>query len=155
MLSLLVIFFTLLGGGAISAQSSLNSRLSKTIGLLETVFFSFASGALVLGVLVVFFGNGNIFALIHAPKLELFAVFLGIAYVFLSTFNVNKLGVTAANFTAIVGQLLSGFIIDALGLFGSEVINLSWQRCISILLMIGALALISTEKSSPKYKTLE
>ncbi|MEE4563702.1 DMT family transporter [Paenibacillus polymyxa] len=144
----LVIFFTLIGGVAISTQSSLNSRLSKTIGLMETVFFSLGSGSLVLGVLVIFFGSGKLFELIHAPKLELFAVFFGIAYVFLSTFNVNKLGVTVANLTAIVGQILSGFIIDALGLFESEIIEFSWQRCISIILMLCALALIFTEKNS-------
>ncbi|MNW42765.1 hypothetical protein D3C74_199480 [compost metagenome] len=150
MLSLLVVFFTLVGGAAVSTQSSLNSRLSKAIGLIETVFFSFGSGSLVLGVLVVFFGSGNISELIHAPKLELFAVFLGIAFVFLSIFNVNKLGVTAANLTAIVGQILAGFVIDKLGLFGSQVIDISWQRCISILLMIGALALIFTEQHSSR-----
>ncbi|MBA9088436.1 uncharacterized membrane protein YdcZ (DUF606 family) [Fontibacillus solani] len=88
MLSLLVVFLTLVGGAAVSTQSSLNSRLSKTIGLIETVFFSFGSGALILGVLVVFFGSGNISELIHAPKLELFAVFLGIAFVFLSILTV-------------------------------------------------------------------
>lgn len=35
-------------------------------------------------------------------------------------FAVNKLGVTPANLTAIVGQIVAGFIIDATGLFGSE-----------------------------------
>ncbi|WP_231505476.1 DMT family transporter [Paenibacillus massiliensis] len=146
-IGILVVIVTLIGGAVLSAQSSLNGKISRTIGLLETVFFTFASGALVLAVLVVFFGSGNLFDLIHAPKLQLSAVFLGFGYLFLSTFSVNMIGVTPANLTAIVGQLVAGFLIDAMGLFGSEVINFSWQRGVSLVLMLVALALIFSEKT--------
>ncbi|WP_260985489.1 DMT family transporter [Paenibacillus xylanexedens] len=147
-IGLLIVIVTLIGGAVLGAQSSLNGKISRTIGLLETVFFTFASGALVLAVLVVFFGSGHLFDLIHAPKLQLAAVFLGFGYLFLSTFSVNMIGVTPANLTAIVGQLLAGFVIDAMGLFGSEIINFSWQRGVSLVLMLVALALIFSEKTS-------
>ncbi|MCM3174578.1 MULTISPECIES: DMT family transporter [unclassified Paenibacillus] len=146
-IGLLIVIVTLIGGAVLGAQSSLNGKISRTIGLLETVFFTFASGALVLAVLVVFFGSGHLFDLIHAPKLQLAAVFLGFGYLFLSTFSVNMIGVTPANLTAIVGQLLAGFVIDAMGLFGSEIINFSWQRGVSLVLMLVALALIFSEKT--------
>lgn len=146
-IGLLIVIVTLIGGAVLGAQSSLNGKISRTIGLLETVFFTFASGALVLAVLVVFFGSGHLFDLIHAPKLQLAAVFLGFGYLFLSTFSVNMIGVTPANLTAIVGQLLAGFVIDARGLFGSEIINFSWQRGVSLVLMLVALALIFSEKT--------
>ena len=71
---------------------------------------------------------------------------MGFGYLFLSTFAVNKLGVTPANLTAIVGQIVAGFIIDATGLFGSELIEFSWQRAVSLVLMLAALALIFSEK---------
>ncbi|MDR6724553.1 transporter family-2 protein [Paenibacillus amylolyticus] len=147
-IGLLIVIVTLIGGAVLGAQSSLNGKISRTIGLLETVFFTFASGALVLAVLVVFFGSGHLFDLIHAPKLQLSAVFLGFGYLFLSTFSVNMIGVTPANLTAIVGQLLAGFVIDAMGLFGSEIIYFSWQRGVSLVLMLVALALIFSEKTS-------
>ncbi|KQY87979.1 hypothetical protein ASD24_26335 [Paenibacillus sp. Root52] len=146
-IGLLIVIVTLIGGAVLGAQSSLNGKISRTIGLLETVFFTFASGALILAVLVVFFGSGHLFDLIHAPKLQLAAVFLGFGYLFLSTFSVNMIGVTPANLTAIVGQLLAGFVIDAMGLFGSEIINFSWQRGVSLVLMLVALALIFSEKT--------
>ncbi|WP_411344152.1 DMT family transporter [Paenibacillus sp. WLX1005] len=146
-IGLLIVIVTLIGGAGLSAQSSLNGKISRTIGLLETVFFTFASGALVLAVLVIFFGSGHLFDLIHAPKLQLSAVFLGFGYLFLSTFSVNMIGVTPANLTAIVGQLLAGFVIDAIGLFGSEIINFSWQRGVSLVLMLIALSLIFSEKT--------
>ena len=146
-IGLLIVIVTLIGGAVLGAQSSLNGKISRTIGLLETVFFTFASGALVLAVLVVFFGSGHLFDLIHAPKLQLAAVFLGFGYLFLSTFSVNMIGVTPANLTAIVGQLLAGFVIDAMGLFGSEIINFSWQRGVSLVLMLVALELKFREKT--------
>lgn len=146
-IGILIVIVTFIGGAVLSAQSSLNAKVSRSIGLLETVFFTFASGALVLAVLTVFFGSGNIQDLIHAPKLQLSAVFLGFGYLFLSTFSVNMIGVTPANLTAIVGQLLAGFVIDAVGLFGSVVINFSWQRGVSLGLMLVALALIFSEKT--------
>ncbi|MEO2205958.1 DMT family transporter [Paenibacillus pabuli] len=144
---LLIVIVTLIGGAVLSAQSSINGTISRNIGLLETVFFTFASGTLILAILVNFFGSGHLLDLLHAPKLQLSAVFMGFGYLFLSTFVVNKLGVTPANLTAIVGQIVAGFIIDATGLFGSELIEFSWQRAVSLLLMLAALALIFSEKN--------
>ncbi|WP_348622684.1 DMT family transporter [Paenibacillus peoriae] len=148
-----IVLITLIGGTAVSSQSSINGKVAGTIGLLETVFFSLGSGTLILGVLVCFFGTGRVFDLIQAPKLQLAAVFLGFGYLFLSSFNVNKLGVTPANLTAIVGQNLAGFMIDALGLFDSAVIEVSWQRGISVILMLTALSLIFSEKNSTTLET--
>ncbi|MEK4438208.1 DMT family transporter [Paenibacillus sp. FSL K6-2862] len=146
-IGLLIVIVTLIGGAVLSAQSSINGTISRNIGLLETVFFTFASGTLILAVLINFFGSGHLFDLLHAPKLQLSAVFMGFGYLFLSTFAVNKLGVTPANLTAIVGQIVAGFIIDATGLFGSELIEFSWQRAVSLVLMLAALALIFSEKN--------
>ncbi|GAB1158813.1 MULTISPECIES: DMT family transporter [Paenibacillus] len=146
-IGLLIVIVTLIGGAVLSAQSSINGTISRNIGLLETVFFTFASGTLILAVLINFFGSGHLLDLLHAPKLQLSAVFMGFGYLFLSTFAVNKLGVTPANLTAIVGQIVAGFIIDATGLFGSELIEFSWQRAVSLVLMLAALALIFSEKN--------
>ncbi|MCG7385649.1 DMT family transporter [Paenibacillus sp. ACRRY] len=146
-MGLLIVIVTLIGGAVLSAQSSINGTISRNIGLLETVFFTFASGTLILAVLINFFGSGHLLDLLHAPKLQLSAVFMGFGYLFLSTFAVNKLGVTPANLTAIVGQIVAGFIIDATGLFGSELIEFSWQRAVSLILMLAALALIFSEKN--------
>ncbi|WP_305026135.1 DMT family transporter [Paenibacillus lacisoli] len=145
-IGLLIVVITLVGGAVLSAQSSINGTISRSIGLLETVFFTFASGALVLAVLINFFGSGHLLDLLHAPKLQLSAVFLGFGYLFLSTFSVNMIGVTPANLTAIVGQIVAGFVIDAIGLFGTEVIHFSWQRGVSLVLMLAALLLIFSEK---------
>lgn len=146
-IGLLIVIVTLIGGAVLSAQSSINGTISRNIGLLETVFFTFASGTLILAVLINFFGSGHLLDLLHATKLQLSAVFMGFGYLFLSTFAVNKLGVTPANLTAIVGQIVAGFIIDATELFGSELIEFSWQRAVSLVLMLAALALIFSEKN--------
>ncbi|WP_411346999.1 DMT family transporter [Paenibacillus sp. WLX2291] len=144
----LIIIVTLIGGAAVSTQSSINGTASKRIGLLETVFISLSIGALVLTILVCFFGSGKLFDLIHAPKTQLLAVFLGFGYLFLSSFNVNTLGVTPANLATIVGQILAGFVIDTFGLFDSAMITFSWQRVVAIVFMLGALTLIFSEKQN-------
>lgn len=53
-IGLLIVVVTLVGGAVLSAQSSINGTISRNIGLLETVFFTFASGTLILAVLINF-----------------------------------------------------------------------------------------------------
>ena len=53
-IGLLIVIVTLIGGAVLSAQSSINGTISRNIGLLETVFFTFASGTLILAVLINF-----------------------------------------------------------------------------------------------------
>ncbi|MCM3005130.1 DMT family transporter [Priestia koreensis] len=149
-MTIIPVLLTFLGGVLLSGQSSVNGKLSNRIGTLETAFITFMSGSLFLALWLIFFGDGNLLNIAHAPKWQLIAVFFGVGYLFLTILAVPKIGVTAANITAIVGQIGAGFIIDQFGLFGGEVIHFDWSRLVGLIFMLLALVLIFNDNERSK-----
>ena len=147
-MSFIMILLTFAGGYILSAQSSINGKMSPRIGTIETTFVTFVVGALFLTVWLLFFGQGNLLAIGNAPKWQLTGVFFGTGYLFLTILTVPKIGVAVTNITAIVGQVIAGFVIDQFGLFGAEMIAFSWSKGIGLLFMIVALGFIFNDDRS-------
>ncbi|QCR32447.1 DMT family transporter [Lysinibacillus sp. SGAir0095] len=141
-MSIFMILFTLIGGITLSAQSSINGTLSRKAGTIETTFLTFIAGTLFLTIFILFFGNGNILALLDAPKWQLSAAFLGTMYLLLSVMAVPRIGVIATNISGIAGQLVIGVIIDQFGWFNSLVIELDTKRIFALLFMVISLYFI-------------
>ena len=138
-MSLFIILFTLLAGIMLSAQSSINGTFSKKAGTLESAFLTFASGALFLIIIVLFFGRGDVLALLDAPKWQLSAVLFGVGYLFLTVLTVPIIGVTAANISTVIGQLIAGMVIDHFGWFGGVEISMDPKRWLALVSMLLAL----------------
>src|SRR3954453_9089459 len=138
-MGILMILFTLLGGITLSAQSSINGTLSRKAGTLETTMLTFLTGTMFLAIIIVFFGQGNLLAILEAPKWQLSAAFLGTLYLLLTVMAVPRIGVIATNISGIIGQLVIGMLIDNFGWFDSLVITLDMKRSFALLFMIIAL----------------
>ncbi len=141
-MGILMILSTLLGGIALSAQSSINGVFSRKAGTIETTFLTFLTGLLFLTVIVLFFGQGNVLGILKAPKWQLSAAFLGTMYLLLIVIAVPRIGVIATNIAGIIGQLVISMIIDNFGWFDSLVIPLDWKRSVALLFMMIALYFI-------------
>jgi len=141
-MNILLILSTLLGGIALSAQSSINGTFSRKAGTIETTFLTFLTGLMFLTIIIFFFGHGTVLGILTAPKWQLSAAFLGTAYLLLSVIAVPRIGVVATNIAGIIGQLAVGMIIDNFGWFDSLVISLDWKRMLALLFMIIALYFI-------------
>ncbi|MGJ9386051.1 DMT family transporter [Salipaludibacillus sp. CF4.18] len=141
-MSILMILFTFLGGITLSAQSAINGTFSRKAGTIETTLLTFLSGTLFLAILVLFFGQGNVLAILEVPKWQLSAVFLGVLFLLFIIAAVPKIGVIATNITVIIGQLVIGIVIDHFGWFNSLVINLDMKRYFALLFMMIALYFI-------------
>ncbi|KAB7663414.1 DMT family transporter [Bacillus sp. B1-b2] len=154
-MGLFMILFTLIGGITLSAQSSINGTLSQKAGTIETTFLTFLTGTMFLFIFIVFFGRGNILALLEAPKWQLSAAFLGTAYLLLTVIAVPKIGVIAANIAGIAGQLIIGVIIDHFGWFNSLVIEIDIKRVFAIIFMLLSLYFIykGNKRSKEKIQT--
>ncbi|MCK1985708.1 MULTISPECIES: DMT family transporter [Peribacillus] len=137
-----MILFTLIGGITLSAQSSINGTFSRKAGTIETTFLTFLTGTMFLTIFILFFGSGNVLALLEAPKWQLSAAFLGTMYLLLSVMAVTKIGVIAATIAGIAGQLVIGVIIDHFGWFNSLVIELDIKRAFALLFMFISLYFI-------------
>lgn len=137
-----MILFTLLGGITLSAQSAINGTFSRKAGTIETTLLTFLTGTMFLSIFILFFGRGNVLAVLEVPKWQLSAVFLGVLFLLFIVTAVPRIGVIATNITVIIGQLVIGIVIDNFGWFNSIVIPLDWKRSVALLFMIIALYLI-------------
>lgn len=142
MMGLFMILFTLIGGITLSAQSSINGTLSRKAGTIETTFLTFLTGTMFLTIFIIFFGKGNVLALLEAPKWQLSAAFLGTMYLLLTVMAVPRIGVIATNIAGIAGQLVIGVIIDHFGWFNSLVLELDMKRAFALLFMLISLYFI-------------
>ena len=138
----IMMLFTLVGGITLSAQSSINGTLSKKAGTIETTLLTFVTGTMFLAIIIIFFSNGNILAILQAPKWQLSAALLGSMYLLLTIVAVPKIGVIATNIAGIIGQLVISILIDHFGWFHSLVIPLDLKRCIALVFMLIALYFI-------------
>ncbi|MGA5691762.1 DMT family transporter [Cytobacillus pseudoceanisediminis] len=141
-MGLFMILFTLIGGITLSAQSSINGTFSRKAGTIETTFLTFLTGTMFLTIFILFFGSGNVLALLEAPKWQLSAAFLGTMYLLLTVMAVPRIGVIATNIAGIAGQLVIGVMIDHFGWFNSLVIELDIKRAFALLFMIISLYFI-------------
>lgn len=149
----LLLLAAVFGGSMLSAQSSLNGALSRKAGTYESTFLTFITGAMILLIIVLFFGQGNVAAILDAPKWQLSAVWFGVGYLFLTILAVPQIGVIAANISTVIGQLGAGIVIDHFGFFGGMQISFDWERGLAIILMLAALRLIYIGNKK-EHKTL-
>lgn len=155
-MSITILLASLMGGILLSAQSSVNGSFSKKAGTLESAFLTFITGAMMLSIVVLFFGSGNLLSILDAPKWQLSAVWFGVGYLFLTILAVPKIGVIATNLSAVIGQLSMGMLIDHFGWFGGIQVLFDYKRLIAIVLMLIALRLIykANMKASVERKRL-
>ena len=71
----IVIILALCGGALLSVQAAINGRLGSQVGVLRSAFLTFATGALVTGLLILFFAPATSVNLLQVPKWQLLALF--------------------------------------------------------------------------------
>lgn len=141
------VILAIVGGLAISAQSSINGIYAKKVGVFESAFVSFVTGAMILTIFVLFIGEGKILHIFEVPKWQLTSAFLGVFFIFIMVLTVTKIGVTATNVTAIIGQIFTSIIIDHFGWFGKVQIDFDWKRWIGVAFMLLALYLLFNDST--------
>jgi bacterial/archaeal transporter family-2 protein len=107
------LLLAIIGGTCIGLQAGINGVLRKKIGVIEASFVSFI-GTIILLLLVIFAGKGNILNVTNVPKLQLLGGALGVAYVSIMVAIVPKIGVASAITAVIVGQLIISVTLDHL-----------------------------------------
>lgn len=133
---LFYILFVVLGGAAAAVQAPINSGLGKRIGVFETGLWSFTTGALLLLIIVLLFGKGNITAIASVPKWQLLGGVLGVIAVTAMIVCAPPLGVGLATVCLLFGQIVLVIVIDTLGLFGVEKVPLDYNRILGVIFML-------------------
>lgn len=143
--NVLALLLALISGVLMAVQGSLNSTLSKVVGLIETTFIVHLTGTIILVILLFVFrmGKGNLYALAEAPWYAYLGGVIGVGIIYLVAASIPEVGVANATTAIIIGQVLTAIIIDHFGAFGLERMAYGWNQFIGlILLVIGAKLLL-------------
>ncbi|PLR83001.1 hypothetical protein CVD25_10160 [Bacillus canaveralius] len=130
-----------LGGIAIAFQDKINGGLGRKVGVFEGAFISFATGALALFLIIIFFGKGNLSAIATVPKWQLIGGLLGALYVSSMVLVVPKIGVATTIIAVIAGQIIVGVIIDHYGLLGGMQIPFNYKKLVAMIFLFASVYL--------------
>jgi transporter family-2 protein len=132
----------LLAGAALSLESAFLGELGKTVGELESSFYSFAMGAVIMGLIWLYMGKGNLAYAFAAPKWQLAGGALGAVYLTLIIISVPYVGVGITMVAVIIGQLVMSMLIEHYGWLGSTLTRLNTEKVLAVASMVVALCLI-------------
>jgi len=149
-MGILIIVLMVVAGVSLAVQAPINAAFAKKAGALESALISFFIGAVFLLIVVIFFGKFDPVAFSAVPKWQLLCALCGLTYVVLSILAVPKIGVGIVMISVIVGQIVTGIIIDHFGLFGNAIIAIDGQRMIGIVLLLASLYFMLGNKAAAK-----
>ncbi|WP_409509365.1 DMT family transporter [Bacillus spizizenii] len=133
----------LLAGAALSFEGAIYAELGKTIGQIETSFYNFFMGSIILGLLWLFFGKGEISYTLKAPKWSLLGGVMGVVYLTSIVVSVPFVGVGITMVAVIIGQLVMSMVIEHFGWLGSKKTRVNKEKIFAVISMIIALILIN------------
>ncbi|MEG3066801.1 MAG: DMT family transporter [Syntrophaceticus schinkii] len=132
-LALIPLLTGIIAGISMALQGSLNTLLSKVIGLLEAAFVVHVIGAVALvALLLMRLGQGNLAQMGKAPWYAYLGGLLSAVILYTVMASISKLGVSIATTAIIVGQVSTALIIDHFGLFGLKEIPFTWWKVFGV-----------------------
>ena len=142
MMRLIFYVLALLAGAALSFEGAIYAELGKSIGQLETSFYNFFVGSIIMGLLWLFFGKGDLSYTLKAPKWSLLGGAMGVVYLTSIVVSVPFVGVGVTMVAVIIGQLLMSMVIEHFGWLGSQRTRVNKEKVFAVISMIIALILI-------------
>ncbi|MGL5009961.1 MAG: DMT family transporter [Paracoccaceae bacterium] len=139
----LTILIVVAAGMALSTQAPLNASLARVLGQpVAAAAVSFGVGFAVLVVLSLLLGGTAPLARLPAATWwQITGGFLGAFYVWAVIWGVPSLGVVTTVAALILGQMVAALVLDATGLFGLPVHEISLTRIAAAGLVAAGLVL--------------
>ena len=136
MSSAFLIFLAIVAGLAVTLQGQFMGLMDRALGTKESIFITYASGGLVITLLMIITGGGNLKNLQGVPWYAFGAGILGLIIVGSIGYVIPRLGV-ARGFTLIVAtQFVIAALIDHYGFFGAAVRPVDITRMLGLGLML-------------------
>lgn len=140
------ILYSLLAGIAIAVQGVMNTRVSEKAGFWLTNTIVHGSGFLVSLLIFSLLRDGTVSSIQTMNKGYLLGGVIGVIIVFSVMKGIGHLGASYSVVILLISQLVFALIIDSLGLFGTRVVPLSWNKIIGILVMVAGIAVFKWTK---------
>ena len=123
-----LVLLAVVGGIAGTLQMHFMGAMDQNIGTVESVFITYGSGGLIIGLVMLFLRGGNLGAWQSVPWYALSAGVLGLVVVGILGFTASRIGLVPVVTLFVASQFLVGAGLDHFGLMGAEVRSLDFPR---------------------------
>jgi len=133
---LLISIVAAIGGVAVALQAQMMGLLDRGMGTLESVFITYGSGGLMVGLLMLFMRGGNLSLWHTMPWYAFLSGVIGLVIVATIGFSVPRLGLVSAFTIIVAAQFIVGAFLDHYGFLGAEVRELNLQKILGMLILL-------------------
>lgn len=123
-----LIFLAAIGGIAGTLQTHFMGVMDRSIGTVESMFITYGAGGLLIGLVMLFLGGGNLASWENVPWYTLLAGVLGLVVVGILGFTAPRIGLVPVLTLFVASQFIVGAGLDHFGLLGAEVRPLDLSR---------------------------
>jgi bacterial/archaeal transporter family-2 protein len=125
-----------IGGVAVTMQAQFMGLMDRHLGTVESVFITYGSGALVVGVVMLLLRGGNLRAWSTLPWYAFLAGVVGLLIVGAIGYSVPRLGLVPALTLIVAAQFIAAAVLDHYGWLGAAVRPLDAARALGILVLL-------------------
>ena len=136
MSSAFLIFLAMIAGLTVTLQGQFMGLMDRALGTKETIFITYASGGLIITLLMLATGGGNFKSWQGVPWYTYGVGILGLIIVGSVGYVVPRLGVAKAFTLIVASQFVIAALIDHYGFFGAAVRPLDITRLLGFGLML-------------------
>lgn len=131
-----LIFLAFIAGLAVTLQGQFMGLMDRALGTKESIFITYASGGLIITLLMLTTGWGNLKNWQGVPWYAYGAGILGLIIVGTIGYVIPRLGVAKGFMLIVVSQFVIAALIDHYGFFGAAVRPLDLGRLLGLSLML-------------------
>jgi bacterial/archaeal transporter family-2 protein len=134
--NLLLLLVAVIGGVAVTMQAQFMGLMDRHLGTVESVFITYGSGALAVGVVMLLLRGGNLRAWSTLPWYVFLAGVVGLLIVGAIGYSVPRLGLVPALTLIVAAQFIAAAVLDHYGWLGAAVRPLDTDRALGILVLL-------------------
>ena len=139
----LLILVAFVGGVAISLQGQFMGLMDQELGTKESVFITYASGGLLVCLIMLAAGGGKLGNWRQVPWYALTTGGLGLIIVGTIAYTVPRLGLSTTLTVTVATQLAMAALVHHFGWLGATVRSMDWMRVAGIILLISGVWLMT------------
>jgi len=133
---MMVIIIAAIGGAAVALQAQFMGVLDQNIGTIESMFITYGTGGVIIGLAMLFMRGGNLSAWQTVPWYFLCSGLLGLVIVGAIGYSTPRLGLVTVITILVTSQFIVGAIVDHFGLFGADLRALDISRLTGIIILL-------------------
>lgn len=130
------------GGIAVTLQGQFMGTMTRDLGTLESVFITYASGGLVISLILLVMGGGELRAWRAVPPYALTAGLLGLLIVGTIGYVTSHLGLVSTFTVIVAAQFLLAALFDHFGWLNADLHPITLSRAIGMIVLLVGVWLI-------------